>query len=166
MSLTPFYHKGGYPLFSRMFDDFENYLGHKRLGTRDIYIPKFDVQETKDKYQLKGELPGVKQKDIEIEYSVPNTMHITGHTENSFEEKDGSSWISERSIGTFQRSFTFPSPVNQNAIHAHLQDGILSITVPKAAETSNNLKIKVDEWSWGVFLTSTQYLEPQILYVS
>jgi HSP20 family molecular chaperone IbpA len=41
-------------------------------------------------------------------------------------------WLRERKVGQFSRTFTFPAPVDQDNISAHFQDGILSITVPKA----------------------------------
>ncbi|KAJ2980252.1 hypothetical protein NQ176_g2752 [Zarea fungicola] len=41
-------------------------------------------------------------------------------------------WLSERSIGEFERSFSFPTRVDQDTVTASFQDGILSITVPKA----------------------------------
>ena len=91
------------------------------------------------------ELPGVKQKDIEIEYPDPHTMQIKGHTEHSSEEKDGSWWVSERSMGDFRRSFSFPSPVDRDATHAHLRDGILTVTVPKTMKQEETKKITIEE---------------------
>jgi len=41
-------------------------------------------------------------------------------------------WVSERSVGEFSRTFTFPSRVDQDAVSAKLENGILSVTVPKA----------------------------------
>lgn len=41
-------------------------------------------------------------------------------------------WVSERSVGEFHRTFSFPTPVDQAAVTANLKDGILSVTVPKA----------------------------------
>lgn len=41
-------------------------------------------------------------------------------------------WVSERSVGEFSRTFSFPSPVDQEAVGANLKDGILTVTVPKA----------------------------------
>lgn len=41
-------------------------------------------------------------------------------------------WVSERSVGEFSRTFSFPTPVDQEAVSANLKDGVLSVTVPKA----------------------------------
>ncbi|KAE8363219.1 HSP20-like chaperone [Aspergillus caelatus] len=72
-------------------------------------------------------------------------MQIKGHTEHSSEEKDGSWWVSERSMGDFRRSFCFPSPVDRDATHAHLRDGILTVTVPKTMKHEETKKITVEE---------------------
>lgn len=140
MSLAPFSHRGGHTVFGRMMDD----LSNKALGPFHTFVPTFDVRETKEGYQLEGELPGVKRKDIEIEYSNPNTLNITGHTERSSEEKDDSWWISERSTGNFRRSFTFPSSIDQDAITANLKDGVLAITVPKTSKKTDVTRIEVE----------------------
>ncbi|KAI9925945.1 hypothetical protein MW887_005751 [Aspergillus wentii] len=146
MSLTPFFHRGPLSL-GRMLDDYDNFLSQKSFGNlrSTTFTPTFDVRETKEGYELEGELPGVKQKDIEIEYPDPHTMQIKGHTEHSSEEKDGSWWISERSMGDFRRSFSFPSPVDRDATHAHLRDGILTVTVPKTMKHEETKKITIEE---------------------
>ena len=46
-------------------------------------------------------------------------------------------WLSERSVGSFARSFSFPQRVDQEAVKASLKDGILSIVVPKAQAPAN-----------------------------
>lgn len=127
-------------MFGRMMDD----LSNKTLGPYHTFVPTFDVRETKDGYQLEGELPGVKRKDIEIEYSDPNTLNITGRTEHSAEEKDDSWWISERSTGNFRRSFSFPSSIDRDAITANLKDGVLAITVPKTPKKTDVTRIEVE----------------------
>lgn len=146
MSLTPFLYRGPLSL-GRMLGDYDNFLSQKGFGNlHSTFTPTFDVRETKDGYELEGELPGVKQKDIEIEYPDPNTMQIKGHTEHSSEEKEGSWWVSERSMGDFRRSFSFPSPVDRDATHAHLKDGILTVTVPKTTKHEEvKKKITIEE---------------------
>ena len=102
--------------------------------------PRFDVRETKESYNLDGELPGTLQKDIEIEFSDPQTLIMKGTSEREYHTPDSNDdsdlghryWVSERSTGEFQRSFKFPTRVDQDAVKASLRNGILSVTVPKA----------------------------------
>lgn len=118
------------------------------------FNPRFDVRESQEAYHLDGELPGIARKDIEIEFSDPQTLIVKGHTEREYqtgspEEGDAETgtnhryWARERSVGQFQRSFSFPSRVDQNAVKASLKDGILSVVIPKAtAATSKKITIE------------------------
>lgn len=51
------------------------------------FQPRFDVKELKDSYELLGELPGVNQKDINVEWTDGNTLTISGHSESRIEKK-------------------------------------------------------------------------------
>ncbi|KAF7193641.1 30 kDa heat shock protein [Pseudocercospora fuligena] len=193
------------PLF-RLADDYANYASRGGNGTNSTYIsrsfksftPKFDVKETKEAYELHGELPGVQQKDINIEFTDAQTLTVKGRTEHTREEgtrptgfikgeeqgkiTDGNDsnnyhkpsvedeatmsggnpdanqvqkseqqpqqpqhkyWVSERSVGEFARTFSFPARVDQDNVKASLKDGILSIVVPKApAPSSKRISIE------------------------
>lgn len=59
-------------------DDFANFGGLSPLRS---FQPRFDVKEVKDAYELHGELPGVEQKDIQIEFTDAQTLSIKGRTE-------------------------------------------------------------------------------------
>ncbi|PVH88279.1 HSP20-like chaperone [Cadophora sp. DSE1049] len=199
-----------HPLF-RLLDDFEQHSrdnntadGHPHRQSRSImrsFTPKFDVKELADAYELHGDLPGIEQKDVEIEFTDAQTITVRGRTERSYtsgtppsgfiegptspaaiegseqsnkpaahkatvededavmvtdpaannnnnnnkntevattskdaakEEPKAKYWVSERSVGEFSRSFTFPVRVDQEAVTASMKNGVLSITVPKA----------------------------------
>lgn len=68
------------PLFS-LLDDYDVHRSSrpKKAVATQPFIPTFDVYETNDTYYLHGELPGVHQDDITIEFSDPHTMSIKGH---------------------------------------------------------------------------------------
>lgn len=53
-------------------------------------------------------------------------------------------WVSERAVGDFNRTFTFPSRVNQDAVSASLKNGVLSIDVPKLSATHKPKKIAIE----------------------
>jgi len=192
------------PLFN-LFDDTLKELQQSGAGqgqgqNQHFFAPKFDVKEDKDAYTLDGELPGIEQKDVSIEFTDEHTLTIKGRTERQYEEgtrpgdvidvtheksskesngekahqptvedegeasnkesqltttaPDSSKqaaksepkhkyWISERSIGEFTRSFSFPARVNQEGVKASLKNGILTIVVPKAAApTSRRIQIE------------------------
>jgi len=176
------------PLF-RMLDEFDTYRGGNLSGNTALprgFNPKFDIKENDNDYELHGELPGVEQNNVDIEFTDANTLTIHGHTERSYEEgtrprgfvegpahtgaiegkkphnvtvededasngasnsqadqqqvtqkqagpeQTGKFWVSERSVGDFSRSFSFPGRVDPDNVKASMKNGILSIVVPKA----------------------------------
>ena len=165
------------------------------------FTPKFDVKEVGEAYELHGELPGVEQSNVDIEFTDAQTLVVRGRSERSYtsgtppagfiessqtagaisgseaskapapsaaqqatvedeeapatetetdtaiadtevakkdvkpaEEAQEKYWVSERSVGQFSRSFTFPVRVDAEEVRASMANGILSIVVPKAAK--------------------------------
>ncbi|KAF2854779.1 HSP20-like chaperone [Plenodomus tracheiphilus IPT5] len=88
MSLFPRFTQEFAPIF-RLFDEYDRQtfrnLDREFQSVRS-FTPKFDVKETKDAYELHGELPGIEQKDINIEWTDSNTITISGRHEHVREE--------------------------------------------------------------------------------
>jgi HSP20 family protein len=208
--------RGEHTNLFRLFDEYAGLVSGRSGPSLNqsvrTFQPRFDVKENKDSYELHGELPGIAQKDINIEFTDATTLSIRGrtetvreegrrptaaveaqpeqqkltdaaetesttssnnyhkasvedeatastttdanavdtpaetpttsvaptqsqevaHDEQQSEEPTSNYWISERSVGSFARSFSFPQRVDQEAVKASLKDGILSIIVPKA----------------------------------
>lgn len=220
---------------ARAFDNFPAWLNAESSQQQPrTFQPRFDVQEHEASYELRGELPGVEGKDLDVQFTDPTTLVIRGRTESSRTEGqapkpvDGSAadatmsgalednatnataapeetekavsdtasvhsdssyvqptveddapetastltgganneatpatstvsaaapaedaakqaasseqaqpsshyWLSERRTGSFKRTFTFPIRVDQDNVSASLRNGVLNITVPKAA---------------------------------
>jgi HSP20 family protein len=73
------------PLFS-LFDDTVNELARsQRHAVRRTFAPRFDVKEAKESYHLEGELPGIKQENISIEFTDEHTLTIKGRSERHTE---------------------------------------------------------------------------------
>ena len=72
--------------FFNLFNDTFNELQRISDTTSKPYLPKFDLKEEKDSYKLEGEIPGIDQKNVVIEFSDEQTLTIKGHTEHSREE--------------------------------------------------------------------------------
>jgi len=165
------------------------------------FTPRFDVKEVDGAYELNGELPGIEQSDVNIEWVDDTTISVSGTTKRHVEttnssgateakeatsdvaaadewtdvsehqnyqkpsvEDDGAEkndseksessqdvtktepekttaqpaapksryWVSERSYGSFRRTFKFPVRVEHDAVKASLKNGVLSVVVPKA----------------------------------
>lgn len=78
------------------------------------------------------------QATVEDENAAKNSEHqqvTSTNTDGSSKKQSADKakyWLTERSIGEFSRSFSFPTRVEQEGVSANLKDGILSVTVPKA----------------------------------
>ncbi len=102
-------------------------------GRQESWLPAVDVFDTKDAVVLKAELAGMDPAEIEIEVE-DNVLTIKG--ERKFEEKvdEERYYRVERRFGSFQRSLALPQGVKADQIDAAYDDGILTVTVPKAEQ--------------------------------
>lgn len=76
------------PLF-RLLDDYDSHrTGNTRTASIHNFQPKFDVRETKEEYVLHGELAGVDQENVTIEFADPTTLVVKGHVERSYTSGD------------------------------------------------------------------------------
>ena len=95
--------------------------------------PRLDVSETKDAVVVKAELPGVDPNDIAL--SLENgVLALTGEKEEEKEDKDKRYHRVERSYGAFARALRLPAAVDPSKVTATFKDGVLTVTLPKAAE--------------------------------
>jgi HSP20 family protein len=97
------------------------------------WAPMLDVTEDKDAVTVKAELPGVEQKDIAVSLQE-GVLTIKGEKRAEKEEKDKKYHRVERSYGAFVRSIRLPSAVEAGKVAAAYKDGVITITLPKAAE--------------------------------
>src|SRR5699024_9699184 len=124
-------------MFHRFFDDpfFTN--------NRDR-SPACNIMEKQDRYTIEVEIPGVHPDDVEIEMEG-NILKIKGERRKTTEHEDDSIELHtvEHSYGSFQRSFTLPDGIKEDAISAHNKQGILYIELPKNQEKkSRKIEIK------------------------
>jgi HSP20 family protein len=98
-----------------------------------MFLPRFEIKETKDSFLFKADVPGVKEQDIDISVSG-NQLTVKGHREAERQEQDDTYFTSERSYGTFSRSFTLPNSVDVDHIRAEIAHGVLTLAIAKRPE--------------------------------
>ncbi|MBO0763069.1 MAG: Hsp20/alpha crystallin family protein [Hyphomicrobiaceae bacterium] len=116
---------------------FEDWFGRSIGGA---LAPRVDVSETANEVTLTVELPGVAEKDIDVSLSG-NQLTIKGEKKSEHQEKEDSDdgrvfHRVERTFGAFQRTMTIPFDVEPDKVSAGFKDGVLTITLPKPAGTS------------------------------
>jgi HSP20 family protein len=119
------------PLF-RLFDTFFADSGED--VTSRPWMPPVDIQESDDAYHLQAELPGLTSDNVQITLEN-NVLRLSG--ERTFEKdttKKENFHRVERVYGSFSRSFALPHQVASDRVEAKFDNGVLSITVPKAEQ--------------------------------
>lgn len=102
-------------------------------------IPDIDVSETHNEFTISADLPGLEEKDINVDI-YNNILRISGEKKLEREEKDKNFYRMERLSGSFDRSIQLSSAINEDNIQANFKNGVLTITLPKSAENPNGIK--------------------------
>ena len=97
------------------------------------FAPAVDVYEDAEKITVEAELPGMGPEDVNITVDK-NILTIQGERKVEKESKGKSYWRTERTNGSFMRSFTLPSSVESDNIQASYDKGVLAIHIPKRPE--------------------------------
>lgn len=125
----------------RMFDNFFHGFGFPSMGfgrehslaVPDEWLrPTLDVAASEKEYTISVELPGVDEKDVQLELS-DDTLLIKGEKKQEKEEKEKNYYRMERSYGSFQRVLSLPEDAEHEGIGAVYRNGILKITIPRKA---------------------------------
>jgi len=117
-------------IFGRPF--LSSVLRHLPIEERG-WAPPIEVFEKEDKFVVKAELPGMKEEDIDVSV-VGDTLTLKGERKAETEVKEEDYYCCERSYGSFFRSIALPSTVDAKKIEASFEDGVLEVSLPKAAE--------------------------------
>jgi len=128
-----------------------NRLFNDQFGamTRDesltgAFVPPVDVYEDENSIQVRLEVPGVEEKDIDIQMEN-NLLTVRGERKFNTEEKQESFHRIERRYGSFTRSFTLPNTVSSDGVKADYEKGVLTIQLPKRAEAKpKQIKVNIN----------------------
>jgi len=114
--------------------------GEKTVPAR-YYMPATDIYETDEALTVVMEVPGVERKDIEV--NIENdVLSVEGRID--FSKYEGLEPLyTEYNVGHFSRAFTLSSKIDQQQIGANIEDGVLTLTLPKAKEAQPR-RIKIN----------------------
>ena len=109
------------------------------MPAEGLVMPSIDLKEDDKNVVLTAELPGMTDKDVEL--NVKNgVLTIKGEKKHSYEEKKDDVQIMERRYGQVQRSMRLPESVDADKISAKFTDGVLTVTMPKKPEAAPEAK--------------------------
>ena len=115
----------------RLFDD----AFTRPLDLRDggWSAPAIDMYQTDDDVVVKAAIPGFKADEVEINVTG-DVLTLRGEMKHEEEKKDKAWHIREQRWGSFERSITLPTDVKADKASADFENGILTVTLPKAEE--------------------------------
>lgn len=113
--------------------------GLARSGFTFLNLPSIDLKENDREYVVEAELPGLKKDDIVVIFD-DGVLTLKGEKKQEVASENDDVHFMERSFGRFQRSFQLSSAINANAIEAKFEDGVLSVSLPKAKDSQSTEK--------------------------
>lgn len=127
-------------MMDRLFD--ETLTRGYSAPAETLSVP-LDVQAKDDEYVIYASVPGLKAEDLEIEV-LGNTVTLRGEVFAPAPEEKASWLLQERAGGKFSRSLTLPAELDSAKVDASLENGVLSLRLPKAeAARPKAIKVRV-----------------------
>ena len=128
---------------NRLFDSFFGRPATATAPTGErMWAPAVDIRENKDNLILTFEVPGIRDKDVNLSIT-DDILSVRGERRFDYEAKEESYHRLERAYGKFERHVQLPMPVQSDKVKAVYRDGVLEVTLPKAEELKPK-QIKID----------------------
>lgn len=137
-SIKPYREDDAFSQMDRIFDRMRRNMLTPYVGTEDLLAGKtfgfsLDISESESEITVKAAIPGVKEEQIDVQID-DNILSIAAEARNELEEQDEERGWHRREIsyGKMQRSVRLPADINVDEVDAQLEDGMLTITLPKS----------------------------------
>ncbi|XP_062084939.1 16.9 kDa class I heat shock protein 1-like [Humulus lupulus] len=101
---------------------------------------RIDWKETPEAHVFQADLPGLKKEEVKVEVEEGRILQISGERSKEQEEKNDKWHRIERSSGKFHRRFRLPENAKMDQVKANLENGVLTVTIPKEEEKKPEVK--------------------------
>jgi HSP20 family protein len=124
---------------NRLFDDVFRGFDMAPFGgvSRMASWPHVEVVDNDKDVRISAELPGLEDKDVEVLIG-DGVLTIRGEKKSAIEDKERA--FSERTYGRFERRIPLAWEVEEDKIEANFKNGVLTVTLPKSAESRSEVK--------------------------
>ncbi len=123
-----------------LFEDFFNGWSVRPVTAirknAESFMPKISVTETDKEFKVTAELPGMTEKDIDVQVN-PDYLTIRGEKRSESEKTEGGKYYSECSYGSFERSIPLGDQIDHDKVDAKYKNGVLQIILPKVITPEN-----------------------------
>lgn len=120
---------------NQLFDDFFREVDVAPFGfvggPLKTFSPSIDIKETDEEIIVKAELPGMDEKDVDVNL-LEDRLTIKGEKKEEKEDKGSDYHRMERSYGSFNRVIVLPERIDTKKADALFKNGVLTVTLPKA----------------------------------
>ncbi len=140
MLLTRFNQNKAMDNFYRIIDNYPIMEENRAISG---FVPKVNTREGEFAYHIEVDLPGVNKEDVDIKIE-DNALIVSGSREIKNEVKEEDYYKVESSFGRFSRSFSLPSEIDIENIHAESQNGVLEVIIPKLKTVEVNKVKKIE----------------------
>ncbi|CAB4312761.1 unnamed protein product [Prunus armeniaca] len=152
MSIIPSFRRGGFfdPFSLDVWEPFKDFPfpSSSSLSTFPEFSrensaflnTRIDWKETPEAHLFKADLPGLKKEEVKVELEENRVLQISGERKIEKEDKNDQWHRVERSSGKFLRRFQLPENAKVDEIKAAMENGVLSVTVPKAEVKKPDVK--------------------------
>ncbi|MDD4687310.1 MAG: Hsp20/alpha crystallin family protein [Candidatus Cloacimonetes bacterium] len=117
-----------------LFDDFFNRVFEEEGSDDNFRAMAMDITEHDKEFSIQANLPGFKKDNVKISIH-DNQLLIEAMCEDNKEEQKGTVYRCERYSGSYRRNLMLPENANISAINAKMEDGVLTLTIPKKEPT-------------------------------
>ncbi|XP_015898443.3 18.2 kDa class I heat shock protein [Ziziphus jujuba] len=150
MSLIPTF-LGGNNVFDPFWDPFQGFPFNNNAivnapssssarETSAFVNSRVDWKETPEAHVFKADLPGLRKEEVKVEVEDGRVLQISGERSKEQEEKNDKWHRIERSSGKFLRRFRLPENAKMDQVKASMENGVLTVTVPKEEEKKPEVK--------------------------
>jgi len=106
------------------------------------FVPNVNITENDKEIQIKAELPGMDPKDVEVKHQG-NKLIIEGEKKTESQSQKDEVHLWESAYGHFRRVIALPDEVDLSKIEASFKNGVLSVNLPKKADSAQSTKVEV-----------------------
>ena len=127
---------------NQVFEDFFRGLDMPGLASSElagVRMPDIDVQDTGNSLEIRAELPGMSEDDVELSLS-DGALVIRGEKRQERSEEDERYVLRERAFGRIERAVPLPEGVDPDRAEASFRNGVLTVTIPKTEQGRASMK--------------------------
>jgi HSP20 family protein len=137
------------PFSLELWNPFDGFPFNRSLSSSSLSFPsdtsafataRIDWKETPEAHVFKADLPGIKKEELKVEVEHGNVLQISGERTRENEAKTDTWHRVERSSGKFLRRFRLPDNAKMDQIKAAMENGVLTVTVPKEEVKKSEVK--------------------------